>query len=52
MRNRHDMQPKTDLDEWIEFTRRWIDEQQSKQDAVDRAAYRRFRAKLLGPFDD
>lgn len=46
MRDRHDMQPKTELDEWIEFTRGWVDEQQSKQDAVDRAAYARFRGAL------
>ena len=45
------MQPKTDLDEWIEFTRAWLDEQQRKQDALDAAAWLRFRAKLLGPFD-
>ncbi|WP_188130764.1 hypothetical protein [Paraburkholderia panacisoli] len=37
---------KSDLDEWIEFTRAWVDEQQGIQDAVDAAAFARFMAAL------
>jgi hypothetical protein len=42
---------KTELDEWIEFTRAWLDEETRKQREVDEAAWLRFRAKVLGPFD-
>lgn len=42
---------KTELDEWVEMTREWLDEQMRKQEACDEAAYARFRAELLGPFD-
>jgi hypothetical protein len=41
----------TDLDDWIEFTRGWLDEQQRKQDALDAEAYERFRQKVFGPLD-
>jgi hypothetical protein len=44
------MQPKTDLDEWIEFTRGWLDEQMAAQRARDEVAWQIFRARLL-PFD-
>lgn len=41
----------TELDDWIEFTRGWLSEQQRKQDELDEAAYARFRARLFGPLD-
>lgn len=44
------MKDRTDLGDWIEFTRSWLDEQQQKQDELDAAAYARSRAALL-PFD-
>lgn len=37
----------TDLDDWIEFTRSWLDEEQRKQDKCDAAAFQRFMAKLI-----
>lgn len=45
------MQPKTELDAWVEITRAWLDEQMAEQRARDEAAYARFRATLLGPLD-
>ncbi|MFL9904588.1 hypothetical protein PQR71_41755 [Paraburkholderia fungorum] len=45
------MKPHTDLDDWIEFTRGWLDERMRKQDEVDAAAYERFRERLFGPLD-
>lgn len=45
------MKHQTDLDDWIEFNRAWLDEQQSKQDALDAAAWLRFREMVLKLFD-
>jgi hypothetical protein len=38
------------LDEWLEFSRAWVDEQLAAQKAKDEQAWQRFRAALL-PFD-
>jgi hypothetical protein len=42
---------KTALDEWVEFTRAWVDEQLAEIEAKDEAAWQVFRAKLFGPMD-
>ena len=42
---------KTALDDWVEFTRAWVDEQMRQQRERDEAAWKVFRAKLFGPFD-
>jgi hypothetical protein len=42
---------KTALDEWVEFTRAWVDEQMAEIEARDAAAWQVFRAKLFGPLD-
>ncbi|MDP9652051.1 hypothetical protein [Paraburkholderia caledonica] len=42
---------KNPLDDWIELTREWLDEQMAEQRARDEAAWLRFRAALLGPLD-
>lgn len=42
---------KTDLDEWIEFTRAWVDEQMAELTEKDEAAWLAFRAKLLEQAD-
>lgn len=42
---------KTALDEWVEFTRAWVDEQLEAQRVLDEAAWQAFRARLFGPFD-
>jgi hypothetical protein len=38
-------------EKWLAESFAWLDEQQGRQDAVDEAAWLRFREKLLGPFD-
>lgn len=38
---------KSALDEWVEFTRAWVDEQLAEIEAKDEAAYARFRERLL-----
>jgi hypothetical protein len=38
-------------EQWLEFTRAWLDEETRKQSEVDTAAWLRFRAEVLGPFD-
>lgn len=42
---------KTPLDEWIEFSRAWLDEQMAEQRARDEAAWLRFKAALFGPME-
>ena len=37
---------KTALDEWVEFTRAWVDEQMAEIEARDDAAWEVFRAGL------
>jgi hypothetical protein len=37
-------------EQWLEFSRAWVDEQLAAQKAKDEVAYARFRAALL-PFD-
>lgn len=41
---------KTALDEWVEFTRAWVDEQLAEIAAKDEAAWLLFKAALLGSF--
>jgi hypothetical protein len=38
---------KTELDDWVEFSRAWVDEQLAEIAARDEAAYARFRERLL-----
>jgi hypothetical protein len=42
---------KTALDEWVEFTRAWVDEQMAEIEAKDAAAWLRFKDAVLGPLD-
>jgi hypothetical protein len=42
---------KTALDEWVEFSRAWVDEQLAEIAARDEVAFSRFMQKLLGPLD-
>ncbi|MDR6389175.1 hypothetical protein [Paraburkholderia phenoliruptrix] len=42
---------KTALDDWVEFTRAWVDEQMRQQRERDEAAFSRFMQRLLGPLD-
>ena len=37
---------KTALDDWVEFTRAWVDEQLAEIDAKDEAAFAKFMEKL------
>jgi len=41
---------KTALDEWVEFTRAWVDEQMAEIAAKDEDAFAKFMEKLLRPF--
>ncbi|CAB3729963.1 hypothetical protein LMG22037_05492 [Paraburkholderia phenoliruptrix] len=38
---------KTALDEWVEFTRAWVDEQMRQQRDRDEAAFAKFLERLL-----
>lgn len=39
-------------EQWLEFTRAWVDEQIEALEAKDEAAFSRFMAALLGPFGE
>ena len=43
---------KTALDEWVEFTRAWVDEQLRQQRERDEAAWQGFRAGLMQNKDE
>jgi len=45
------MQPRTELDAWVEITRAWLDEQMAAQRARDEEAWLRFKAAVFGPLD-
>jgi hypothetical protein len=42
---------KTALDEWVEFTRAWVDEQMAEIEAKDEASWLRFKEVVFGPLD-
>lgn len=37
--------------QWLEFSRAWVDEQMEAQRVVDEAAWQVFRVKLFGTLD-
>lgn len=42
---------KTELDDWVEFTRAWVDEQLAEIAAKDEAAWLRFKEAVFGTLD-